>query len=60
MYYIKKSDWKRLEHEHSDYCGRSICDANIRVIFEGIIPGNNGRGGTTLLYEHKHFEIVED
>lgn len=60
MYYIKKSEWKKLETEHSDYCGKSVIDRNIHVIFEGIIPDNNGEGGTTLLYEHKHFEIVDD
>lgn len=59
MYYISKQDWARLEAEHSDYVGRSINDRNIRVIMEGAIPGNNGKGGTTLLFEHKHFEVVD-
>lgn len=60
MYYIKRSEWKEMELEHPDYCGTSIHDSNIHVIFEGLIPGNNGKGGTTLLFEHKHFEIVDD
>lgn len=60
MYYIKKSEWKRLEKEHSDYCGRSLNDKHIHVIFEGMIPGNNGKGGTTLLFENSHFKIVDD
>ena len=60
MYKIKKSDWDKMEKNHSDYCGRSIHDRNIRVIMEGAIPGNKGHGGTTLLFEHKHFEIVPE
>ena len=60
MYKIKQSDWDKVESEHRDYCGRSIHDTNIRVIFEGIIPGNRGKGGTALLFEHKHFEIILD
>lgn len=59
MYAIKRSDWERLEKEHSDYAGRSVRDPDVHVIFEGAIPGNNGKGGTTLLFEHKHFEITE-
>ena len=60
MYYIKESEWKELEKNHPDYCGRSIRNKNIRTIFEAMIPGNNGKGGTTLLFEHKHFLIVPD
>ncbi len=60
MYYIKKSEWKELEKEHSDYCGKSINNPEIHVIFEAPIPGNNGKGGTTLLFEGKHFQIVDD
>lgn len=60
MYYIKRSEWKEMELEHPDYCGTSVHDSNVHVIFEGSIPGNNGKGGTTLLFEHKHFEIVDD
>lgn len=60
MYYIKKSEWKKLEKEHPDYCGRSVYDDQTRIIFEGVIPGNHGKGGTTLLYENLHFKIVGD
>lgn len=60
MYYIKKSEWNELEKKHGDYCGKSIRNPEIHVIFEGIIPGNNGKGGTTLLFENKHFQIVAD
>lgn len=60
MYYIKKSEYERLEKDHSDYCGKSINNPSARVIFEGCIPGNNGNGGTTLLFEGKHFLIVDD
>lgn len=60
MYYIKKSEWERLEKEHPDYCGKSITNPNIKTIFEGIIPENNGKGGTTLLFENQHFIIVND
>lgn len=60
MYYIKKSEWNRMAQEHPDYCGTSIHDPNVHVVFEGAIPGNNGKGGTALLFEHKHFEIVDD
>lgn len=57
MYYIKKSDWEKIP---SDYKGTSILNKNIRVVFEGSIPGNKGKGGTTLLFEHEHFEIIKD
>lgn len=55
MYYIKKSDWNKIPN---DYKGQSIRDNNIKTVFEGAIPENHGKGGTTLLFEHKHFEIV--
>ena len=57
MYYITKTDWEKIP---SDYKGRSICHPELRMVFEGVIPGNNGKGGTTLLFEHKHFEIIPD
>lgn len=60
MYYITKSEWKNLRKNHPDYCGKSIMNPNIRTIMEGIIPGNNGKGGTTLLFENAHFQIVDD
>lgn len=60
MYLIKKSEWQALEKNQPDYCGRSIWNKDVRVIFEGAVPGNNGKGGTTLLFEHKHFLVVPD
>lgn len=60
MYYIKESEWKELEENHPDYCGKSIHNPKKRVIFEGCIPGNNGKGGTTLLTEGLHFSIIPD
>ena len=60
MYYIKRSEWLELEKNHSDYCGKSITNPKNHVIFEGIIPGNNGKGGTTLLTEGISFKIVDD
>ena len=59
MYYISEKEWRELERRHSDYAGRSVQDPDTRVIMEGLIPGNNGKGGTTLLFEHKHFEVVD-
>lgn len=60
MYYIKQSEWNRLEKECRDYVGYSITNPKQRVIFEGAIPDNNGRGGTTLLFEGLHFKVVPD
>lgn len=60
MYYIKESEWTLMEKNHSDYCGRSIRDNRVRTIFEGTVPGNLGKGGTTLLFEYKHFLVVPD
>lgn len=57
MYYIKQSDWERIPN---DYKGKSIEDKTTKVVFEGAIPENKGKGGTTLLFEHQHFEIISD
>lgn len=52
MIYIKKSEWAKIV-----YKGRSITNPSIRTVFAGcVIKG----GGTTLLFEHKHFEIIDD
>ena len=53
MIYITKSEWAAIP---SDYKGRSIYDKNVRVVFAGCVMKG---GGTNLLFEHKHFEIVE-
>lgn len=59
MYYIKQSEWKEML-KHKDYVGKSMNNPDVYCCFEGMIPGNNGKGGTTLIFEHKHFEIVPD
>jgi len=59
MYYIKQSEWKEML-KHKDYVGKSISNPDVYCCFEGFIPGNMGKGGTTLLFEHTHFEIVPD
>lgn len=41
-----------------DFAGTSLKDPNQHVIFEGAIPGNHGKGGTTLLFEGVGFAIV--
>ena len=55
MYKITKKEWESIP---DDYKGTSIFDKSIKVVFEGSIPGNHGKGGTTLLFEHQHFIIV--
>lgn len=52
MYYITKSKWDKII-----YKDRSIHDYNIRTAFEGCLVKG---GGTALLFEHEHFEIVDD
>lgn len=52
MYYITKSKWNKII-----YKDRSIYDRNIRTVFEGCLVAG---GGTNLLFEHEHFEIVDD
>jgi len=59
MYYIKNSEWKEML-QHKDYVGKSVNNPDVYCCFEGIIPGNNGKGGTRLLFEHKHFEVIPD
>ena len=44
MYYIKKSEWEKIPN---DYKGESINNKGVKVVFEGSIPRNNGKGGTT-------------
>lgn len=52
---VKRSDWERMERKHKDYCTRSIHDPDIRVCFAGMLEKG---GGTRLLFEHRHFELV--
>lgn len=60
MYYIKQSEWDYLSKNHRDYVSYSICNPQQRTVFEGIIPDNKGKGGTTLLFEGLHFKVVSD
>ncbi len=54
MIYIYQSEWREIP---SDYKSKSIYDPNVRTVFAGCIISG---GGTTLLFEHKHFEIIKD
>ena len=54
MIYITKEQWEKIPE---DYKGKSIFDKKAKVCFAAFLE--NG-GGTALLYEHKHFEIVKD
>lgn len=55
MYEITKEQWEKIPN---DYKGYDIWDKSTKTVFEGAIPGNNGKGGCTLLFEGKHFIIV--
>jgi len=57
MYLIPQSQWNSIPE---DYKGRSVTDKSVRTVFEGAIPGNHGKGGTTLLFEKEHFNIIPD
>ena len=54
MYYIKKEDWNKIP---KDYKGVSIEDNKTKCCFACFVTPDKS-GGTTLLFEHKHFEIV--
>lgn len=54
MYYIAKKEWDKIPE---DYKGQSIRDKNIKVCFACFLTPDKS-GGTTLLFEHKHFKIV--
>lgn len=54
MIYISKKEWKAIP---LDYKGISIQKPMVKVVFEGCVPGHQN-GGTNLLFEHEHFEIV--
>ena len=55
FYIIPRSDWEKLG---KDYKGSSIRHPGCMTVMEGSIPGNHGKGGTTLLFEGYHFEIA--
>ena len=54
MYYIKKEDWNKIP---KDYKGVSIEDNKAKCCFACFVTPDKS-GGTTLLFEHKHFEII--
>ena len=54
MYYIKKEDWNKIP---KDYKGVSIEDNKTKCCFACFVTPDKS-GETTLLCEHKHFEIV--
>ena len=54
MYYIKKEDWNKIP---KDYKCVSIEDNKTKCCFACFVAPDKS-GGATLLFEHKHFEIV--
>lgn len=69
MYTIKRKDWNEIKRKHPDYCGKAImrhewrgkvCEAGEWTCFASILPGYpNNQTGTTLVFEHIHFEIID-
>ena len=56
MYTLTKKEWDKIP---DDYKGYALTKPQLRVVFEGSLPQNKGKGGTTLLFEHEHFEIKD-
>lgn len=54
MYYIKKENWNKIP---KDYKGVSIEDNKTKCCFSCFVTPDKSVG-TTLLFEHKHFEII--
>ena len=69
MYYVTKEEWaKILDAHYPDYVSNAIddhefegkkCKAGEYCCFESILPGAPKDAGTTLVFEHIHFEIVD-
>lgn len=66
MFTIKKSEFDRLRRNHPDYISKAgrrhewnelVCDAGDYMGFASIITGDPSKG-TTLIFQHIHFEIV--
>lgn len=66
MYYITKSEWRKIKSNHPDYCGKAItrhehngkvCNPGDATCFEYLMPGAPNTGAT-LIFEHIHFEII--
>lgn len=67
MFYIKKAEFDRLRKEHPDYISKAgtahtwngkTCNAGDYMGFESTITGDYSKG-TTLIFQHIHFEIVD-
>lgn len=66
MFAISKKDFDALRANHPDYISKAICDHehNGKVCrrgewcaFESVLTWDASKG-TTLIFEHTHFEIV--
>lgn len=66
MITISKKDFERLRHNYPDYISRCLithefngktCKRGEYMAFEAILTGDYSKG-TTLIFEHIHFEIV--
>lgn len=66
MYSVTKKEWAELKRNHPDYVGRcltthehegKVCKRGEGMCFESVLSGNPAHG-TTLIFEHIHFEIV--
>lgn len=57
MYYITRDEWNKIP---KDYKGVSIYDKNIKTCFECFMPNAPKGSGATLIFEHQHFEIIEN
>ncbi len=66
MIYIEKAEFQKLVKQHPDYIGKCLQDHTFNGItckrgewcgFESVITGDCTKG-TTLIFQHIHFEIV--
>ena len=66
MYQINKKEWDRLKREHPDYVCRNFYqhEHNGKISKKGdwscfeYLLSRNPEHGTSLIFEHIHFEIV--
>lgn len=69
MYKISRKEWNNLVKKYAGYgfISKSIqreehkgkvCNIGDWMCFEGCIPGAPKNAGTSLVFEHIHFEIV--
>ena len=66
MITISKKEFTRLRRENPDYISRCLIDHEFKgrtcqrgewMAFESVLTGDPSKG-TTLMFEHIHFEIV--